>query len=264
MSKKRLDILLTERGFAESRTRARSLIMAGAVFVDGERVDKSGSMTSENSKITLKEKDHPYVSRGGVKLAHALEMFKVDPSGVTCLDVGASTGGFTDCLLQSGAQKVWAVDVGENQLDYRLRTDERVVSLEKVNARDMDISLITDPVALLVADVSFISLRLVIPPLLPLLTYEAKLLLLVKPQFEAGRENVGKNGVVTSLEIHNHVINKLLSFFASIGLSCWGVTDSPISGRKGNREYFMLLERVKEGVCGRILRYDVKKPLSGS
>lgn len=256
MSKKRLDILLTERGLAESRPRAKSLIMAGSVFVAGHRVDKAGAMVADDSEILLKAKDHPYVSRGGVKLSSALKTFKIDPSGMTCLDVGASTGGFTDCLLQNGAKKVWAVDVGENQLDYRLRTDDRVVSLEKVNARDMDISVITDPIDILVADVSFISLKLVIPPLLPLLTYEARLILLVKPQFEAGKGNVGKNGVVTDLAVHETVINGLLSFFASIGLSCWGIEDSPIVGRKGNREYLMLLERVKDGVCGRILRYD--------
>jgi len=232
------------------------MIMAGLVLVDGERMDKSGALVSEDAEITVKGKDHPYVSRGGVKLEHALGRFGVDPSSMICVDLGASTGGFTDCLLKHGARKVWAIDVGTNQLDYRLRNDERVVSMEGVNAREMDISVITDPVDLLVADVSFISLRLAVPPLLSALKEDASLVLLVKPQFEAGREQVGKHGVVKDKAVHRDVMESLASFFCDLGLFCLGWCESPILGRKGNIEYFIYLKR-NIGEKERISKFDI-------
>lgn len=242
MTKKRLDLLLTDLGLAESRSKAQAFIIAGDVFVNREKVEKSGTLIDEHSDITVKEKRREYVSRGGIKLAHALDEFGIDPIGGTCVDVGASTGGFTDCLLKRGAARVWAIDVGTNQLHYSLRTDERVVCLEKTNVREIDPSLITDPVDILVADVSFISLRLVIPPLLPCLVDGAKLVLLVKPQFEAGREKVGKGGVVRDIKVHEEVMETLTGFFEERGLARVGVCGSPILGPKGNREYFILLE----------------------
>ncbi|VAX22570.1 RNA binding methyltransferase FtsJ like [hydrothermal vent metagenome] len=239
ISKKRLDTLLTDLGFAQSRERARAIILAGNVLVDERPVTKAGQMVAEKSKIFVKKKDHPYVSRGGVKLAAALQKFGIDPSDKIALDIGASTGGFTDCLLQLGARKVWAIDVGKNQLDYRLRTDPRVISMEGVNAREIDQALITDPIDIVVADVSFISLRLAVPPLLPALGKEARLILLAKPQFEAGRTKVGKGGIVKDAAIHKEVIDRLVSFFVKLGLDHHGVCESPIEGRKGNREYFI-------------------------
>jgi len=214
-------------------------------------------MIADDATITVKEKDHPYVSRGGVKLEHALTEFHIDPTGAICLDLGASTGGFTDCLLANGAKKVWAIDVGHNQLDFRLRGDKRVVSMEGVNAREIDPKAISDEIDLLTADVSFISLRLVIPPLLPMLSDKSLILLLVKPQFEAGREKVGKGGLVKDVRIHEEVINGLIEFFASLDLACHGITRSPISGRKGNIEYLMVLKRGLEISEGRILKFDI-------
>ena len=255
--KKRLDLLVLERGLAESQNKAQAFIMAGLVTVDGVKLEKAGQMVDVDSLVTVKEKDHPYVSRGGVKLASALEHFGKNPTGLTCLDVGASTGGFTDCLLQSGAKKVWAIDTGSNQLDYMLREDERVISMEGVNARDIDLLLIKDPIDLLVADVSFISLKLVIPPLLPALKKDATLILLVKPQFEAEREKVGKGGIVKDPKIHEEVINDLVAFFHSKGLTCLGVIASPIEGRKGNIEYFINLAFEGGDDAGRVDYFTV-------
>lgn len=237
-TRKRLDTLLVELGLAESRQKAQALVIAGLVTVNGAPANKPGTAVADGDQVSVKGKDHPYVSRGGVKLAHALDVFHVDPSGMTCLDIGSSTGGFTDCLLQRGAIKVFAVDVGENQLDYRLRTDPRVITIEGVNARNMDLSLITDPIQLVVADVSFISLRLVIPPILPSVVEGGRLVLLVKPQFEAGREKVGK-GIVRDEKVHEEVLESLGGFFESIGLVKEGVCESPILGKKGNKEFFV-------------------------
>ena len=236
--RKRLDTLLVELGLADSRQKAQALVIAGLVTVNDAPANKPGVAVADGDQISVKGKDHPYVSRGGVKLAHALDVFHVNPEGMTCLDVGASTGGFTDALLQRGAIKVFAVDVGENQLDYRLRTDPRVVAIEGMNARNMDLSLITDPIQLVVADVSFISLRLVIPPILPSLVKDGRLVLLVKPQFEAGREKVGK-GIVRDEKVHEEVLENLCVFFEGIGLVKEGVCESPILGKKGNKEFFV-------------------------
>ena len=232
---------MVELGLAQTRAKAQAVIMAGLALVDGEPKLKPGAMIDDSLPITLKGKAHPYVSRGGVKLEAALDHFHIDPSGLVCLDIGASTGGFTDCLLQRGAAKVWAVDVGTNQLDYRLRSDPRVISLEKINARQIGPELILDPIGLLVADVSFISLRLVIPPALPLLTPGAALLLLVKPQFEAGREHVGKGGIVRDPSIHEKVLEQMRRFFEEAGMEFKGAIGSPITGAKGNVEFFMAL-----------------------
>jgi len=241
MPKKRLDTLLADLKLAESRQRAQALIMAGLVRVNGNPAEKSGTMVDEESEIEVLGKDHPYVSRGGVKLAHALDVFSINPQNAVCLDAGASTGGFTDCLLQRGAAKVWAIDVGENQLDYKLRTDPRVVSMEGVNTRSMDISVITDAIDIIVADVSFISLKLAIPPLLPLLKSGGSAVLLVKPQFEAGKDSVGKGGVVKDPKVRKKTLDGIIAFFTSIGLECLGHCESPISGRKGNIEYLVHL-----------------------
>lgn len=243
--RKRLDTLLVELGLAESRQKAQALVIAGLVTVNGAPASKPGTAVADGDQVNVKGKDHPYVSRGGVKLAHALDVFHVDPSGMTCLDIGSSTGGFTDCLLQRGAIKVFAVDVGENQLDYRLRSDPRVVAIEGMNARNMDLSLITGPVQLVVADVSFISLRLVIPPILPSVVEGGRLVLLVKPQFEAGREKVGK-GIVRDERVHEEVLESLCGFFEGIGLVKEGVCESPILGKKGNKEFFVFFGKVMQ------------------
>jgi len=243
MPKKRLDILLTDRDLAGTRAKAQALILAGRVCVNGARADKPGAMVDEAAEVSVREKEHEYVSRGGVKLAHALDTFGVDPAGKTCLDIGASTGGFTDCLLRRGAVKVWAVDVGVNQLDYRLRADGRVVCLEKTNARQLGPALVTDRIGLAVADVSFISLRLALPPALTLMDEGADLVLLVKPQFEAGRAQVGKGGVVRDVKVHRQVIDGLKAFFENAGLACGGECESPLLGPKGNREFFLWLKK---------------------
>ncbi|HJM82277.1 MAG TPA: TlyA family RNA methyltransferase [Nitrospinota bacterium] len=239
LKKKRLDQYLVELNLAESRNKAQALIMAGKVTVDKQEAKKAGQVITANSEITVKE-GHGFVSRGGVKLSHALDSFKVLSMGKVCLDIGASTGGFTDCLLQRGAAKIWAVDVGYNQLHYKLRTDCRVVCMEKTNARTLDPTKITDPISLLVADVSFISLKLVIPPLLPALLPNADLVVLVKPQFEANKECVSK-GVVKDENVRLAVVQDLMFYFRSLGLVTSGVKQSPITGAKGNIETFLWL-----------------------
>jgi 23S rRNA (cytidine1920-2'-O)/16S rRNA (cytidine1409-2'-O)-methyltransferase len=244
MPKKRLDALLVDLGLAETRSKARALIMAGRALVDGSAVHKPGVMIDESLPISIKGKSHPYVSRGGIKLAAALDHFHIDPAGMICLDIGASTGGFTDCLLQRGAAKVWAVDVGTNQLDYRLRTDPRVISLENTNARELDPAVIADRINLITADVSFISLKAAIPPALPLLAPGGMALLLVKPQFEAARENVGEGGVVRDAAVREAALNDVEEFFQGKGLTSRGTVPSPITGPKGNVEYFLLMINV--------------------
>lgn len=247
MPKKRLDTLLVELGLAETRSRAQGIIMAGLVLVDGKPGAKAGTLVPEDAEIVIKGKDIPYVSRGGLKLEAALDRFGVDPAGLICLDIGAGTGGFTDCLLKRGARRVWAVDVGRGQIDHRLRTDERVVLLEGVNARKMDAAMIKDPIGLMVADVSFISLRLAVPPVLPALKEGASLLLLVKPQFEAGPEKVGKGGVVRDEAARRAAVEDVAAFFASLGLEYLGSFESPVPGRKGNIEYFVHLRTPQQG-----------------
>jgi 23S rRNA (cytidine1920-2'-O)/16S rRNA (cytidine1409-2'-O)-methyltransferase len=239
-SKGRIDRLLVERGLVESREKAVRLILAGEVLVDGERVDKAGAVVSAASEIELRGRS-PYVSRGGEKLAHALERLGVDPRGRICLDVGASTGGFTDCLLQRGATKVYAVDVGTAQLDRKLRADSRVVVMERMNARTLDPRLFDARPWLAVIDVSFISLEKILPAVFNALASRGEAVALVKPQFEVGRQAVGKGGVVRDPALHRAVVTRLARYAVLRGWHVLGVTASPLRGPKGNREFFLHL-----------------------
>jgi 23S rRNA (cytidine1920-2'-O)/16S rRNA (cytidine1409-2'-O)-methyltransferase len=237
MVRRRLDVLLVARGLAATREKAQGLILAGLVLVDGRRSDKAGTAVGDDADVRVAGPEHPYVSRGGVKLAAALDAFSIDPRGLVCADVGASTGGFTDCLLQRGALRVYAVDVGYGQLDAKLRGDPRVVVLEKVNARDLSGEHLPEPVALAAVDLSFISVRKILPALLPRLAPAARVVVLVKPQFEAGRSDVGKGGIVRDAAVRERVVREVTEFAAAIGLAPTGVIPSPIRGAKGNQEY---------------------------
>ncbi len=237
MKKVRLDQLVFERGFTESRERAKTTIMSGLVFVNGQRADKPGTPVAPDAQIEVRGVALPFVSRGGFKLDKALKVFPVDPEGLTCIDCGASTGGFTDVLLQHGAKKVYAVDVGYGQLAWKLRNDERVVNLERTNLRYIDETLIPEKLDLAVMDVSFISIRLVLPAVKALLKDGAELVCLIKPQFEAGRDEVGKKGVVRDAAVHKEVIETILAFAPQIGLTVLGLDFSPIKGPEGNIEY---------------------------
>lgn len=235
--KVRLDRLLVERGLVESRTRAEALILAGRVRVTGHERLKPGLLVALDADLALQEPEHPWVSRGGVKLAAGLEAFGLDPSGLVCLDVGASTGGFTDVLLARGAAKVYAVDVGYGQLHARLRNDPRVVLREKVNARLLTGDAIPEPISLAVADVSFISLTLVLPTIVPLLSERADVVVLVKPQFESRRGEVGKGGIVRDEAVRQRAVERVLDAAKALGLVSIGVVPSPIAGAEGNIEY---------------------------
>jgi len=237
----RLDKLMFERGMVSSRSRAQALIMAGKVFVDGKRVEKAGHDVAEGSCIDIRGIDHPYVSRGGVKLEAAIRCFAIDCTGFTALDVGASTGGFTDCLLHHGARKVYALDVGFGQLDWRLRNDGRVVNLEKINVRYIHPDLISEHVDIVTIDCAFISLKLVLNGILPLLTEGARIISLIKPQFEVKRGEVGKGGVIRDQRKHERVLRELVAFAHEHNLAVRGIIPSPIRGPKGNREFFMYL-----------------------
>ena len=246
MGKLRLDQLLVQRGLVESRTRAQARILAGDVLVDDRPVTKAGTAVRTEAEIRLRGEALPYVSRGGLKLAGALETFGIDPAGWTCFDAGASTGGFTDCLLQRGASKVYAVDVGTNQLHWKLRSDPRVVSMEQVNLRTWEPSRIPERCRLLVADLSFISLRLAIPPILPSLTEDAQAVLLVKPQFESQRQEVGSGGIVRDPAVHERVLREIWAFFSDTELRPRAYRESPIRGGEGNKEFLMHLVRSGE------------------
>jgi len=239
--KRRLDVLVVERGLAPTRERARALILAGQVTVDERVVDKAGAPVAEDALIDLAVPDHPYVSRGGVKLAHALDAFGVDPRGRRALDIGASTGGFTDVLLRRGASTVVALDVGRGQLDWRLRTDPRVVVLEGINARALGPQDLPHLFDLATIDVAFISLGLIFPALVAHLAPGADVVALVKPQVEAGRELVGKGGLVTDPAVHDAVIARVTDQAAASGLNRVAITPSPITGATGNREFFLHL-----------------------
>lgn len=236
----RLDQRLVELGLAESRSRAQGLILAGLVSVDGQPAQKAGQGVTPASAISVKGPEHPYVSRGGVKLAGALDHFNLEVAGLTCLDVGASTGGFSDCLLQRGAQAITAVDVGYGQLAWKLRTDPRLTLHERVNARDLPPNLAPGPFDLIVADVSFISLTLVLPGLTGRLAPGGRVLCLVKPQFEAGRGQVGSGGVVRDPEVRQAAVDKVAACLAGLGLAVLGQCVSPIQGPAGNVEFFIL------------------------
>lgn len=237
-AKERLDVLLVEQGYYESREKAKAAIMAGLVYMDTEVVDKAGTKVPRDANITVKGALHPYVSRGGLKLEKALQLFGVSMEGKTMLDIGASTGGFTDCALQHGAAYVYAIDVGYNQLDWSLRNDPRVHVMERTNFRYMTADALTGPAPdIATIDVSFISLKLILPPLQQLLSSGGEIIALIKPQFEAGREKVGKSGVVRDRQTHIEVLISILGFADEMGLQLKGLTFSPITGGEGNIEF---------------------------
>ncbi|MBP3568817.1 MAG: TlyA family RNA methyltransferase [Lachnospiraceae bacterium] len=239
MAKERLDVLLVKRNLAESREKAKAYIMAGNVFVDGVREDKAGSSFEETVQIEVKGLAMKYVSRGGFKLEKAVEQFGVNLEGKTCMDVGSSTGGFTDCMLQNGAVKVFAIDVGTNQLAWKLRTDERVVSMEKTNIRYVTPEDIGQLVEFVSIDVAFISLSKVLGPVYELMAENAEIVCLIKPQFEAGREKVGKKGVVRDKKVHEEVVIAVTSMAAATGFELLRLDYSPIKGPEGNIEYLL-------------------------
>ena len=240
--KSRLDLLLVKKGLAPSRQRARDMILSGNVLVDGLPRDKQGSLVSPDASIEIKGNDLPYVSRGGLKLAAALKETGMDVSGMICLDVGASTGGFTDCLLQNGAHRVYAVDVGYGQLAWSLRTDPRVTVIERTNIRHMPAGALDTRVDLVTIDTSFISLKIVVPSVLKFMREDAAILALIKPQFEVGKGRIGKGGVVRDAQQHRQVIAELTDFFKNSGLVTETVIPSPILGPKGNREFIVYLK----------------------
>jgi 23S rRNA (cytidine1920-2'-O)/16S rRNA (cytidine1409-2'-O)-methyltransferase len=244
LAKQRVDQALVDRGLAESRSRAQALIMAGLVFSGERKIAKSGDSIATDAPLEVRGKDHPWVSRGGLKLVGGLDHFGIDPAGFTCLDVGSSTGGFTDVLLSRGAAKVYAVDVGTNQLAWKLRQDPRVVVLEQTNARHLTPELIPEPIDLLVCDASFIALHKVLDKAIEFTKPSGRALLLVKPQFEAGRTEVGKGGVVRDEAVHARVVAEAEQWIASRGWRVLGTTRSPITGPEGNVEF--LLGAVKE------------------
>ena len=243
-ARRRADLLLVERGLVESRSRAQALIMAGKVFSGERRVEKAGESLSEDQPLSVRGQDHPWVSRGGLKLAAALERFGIEPEGLVCLDVGASTGGFTDVLLAAGAARVYAVDVGHGQLAWSLRQDPRVVVLERCNARHLGRAQVPEPVALLVCDASFIGLRTLLPPPMALTAPGARLVALIKPQFEVGKARVGKGGVVRDPALHEEVCATIRDWLeAQPGWRVMGLTESPIQGPEGNREFLIAAAR---------------------
>jgi 23S rRNA (cytidine1920-2'-O)/16S rRNA (cytidine1409-2'-O)-methyltransferase len=246
MAKSRLDLLMVARGLAQTRDRARALVLAGEVEVNGRPVTKAGASVDADAAVTLRVRDHPWVGRGGLKLAHALDAFAIDPSGMRALDVGASTGGFTHVLLERGAARVVALDVGHGQLDWKLRQDPRVVVIEGLNVRYLRPADLPDDLRqfdLVTIDVSFISLRLVLPAIAPVVAEAGRVIALVKPQFEAGRAEVGKGGLVRNTAVHTRVVNEVAVSAHRIGLTRVAVEPSAIAGAGGNQEYFLLLDR---------------------
>lgn len=239
-------MLLTEKGMAESREKAKAVIMAGIVYVNGQKKDKAGEQFDENAVIEVRGKTLKYVSRGGLKLEKAMKVFPIDLSDMVCMDIGASTGGFTDCMLQNGAGKVYSIDVGYGQLAWKLRTDKRVVNLERTNMRyvtDKEVDEMTDFFSV---DVSFISLKLILPAARELLKDNGCAVCLIKPQFEAGRENVGKNGVVRDINVHISVVNMIIEFCLENGFSVLGLDFSPVKGPQGNIEYLIYIQKSSE------------------
>lgn len=247
MAKERLDVLLVSRGLAESREKAKAIIMSGNVYVDGQKEDKAGSNFPAEAVIEVRGNTLKYVSRGGLKLEKAMENFDVTLAGKICMDVGSSTGGFTDCMLQNGAVKVYAVDVGHGQLAWKLRNDERVVCMEKTNIRYVTPEDVADKINFSSIDVSFISLTKVLEPVKELLADDGQIVCLIKPQFEAGREKVGKHGVVRDSAVHLEVIEKVIDFAISIGFEVLNLEFSPVKGPEGNIEYLLHLQKHTEG-----------------
>ena len=248
MKKERLDILLVEQGFAPSRERAKRLIMAGQVLVDEQRIDKAGTTVAVDAKLRVVGEDLPYVSRGGLKLAKGMEAFGAVLAGKTAADIGASTGGFTDCMLQNGAAKVYAIDVGYGQLDWKLRTDARVVNMERTNIRNVTLETLGETLDFASIDVAFISLNKVLPVVRTLLAEGGEVIALIKPQFEAGKERVGKNGVVRDPVVHEDVIRQVLAVARTQDFRLAGLTYSPVKGPKGNIEYLLYLKTQGEDV----------------
>ena len=246
--KQRLDVLLVEKGLAPSREKAKAIIMAGIVYVDGNKEDKAGTTFPVNAVIEIKGKTLPYVSRGGLKLEKAMQKFPITLSGKVCMDVGSSTGGFTDCMLQNGATKVYAIDVGHGQLAWKLRNDERVVCMEKTNIRYVTPNDIDDELDFASVDVSFISLTKVLGPARALLKDGGEMVCLIKPQFEAGREKVGKKGVVRDKSVHEEVVNNIISFALSNGFSVLDLEYSPIKGPEGNIEYLVHIKKTDDPI----------------
>ncbi|MDO5036914.1 MAG: TlyA family RNA methyltransferase [Tissierellia bacterium] len=239
--KKRADLLVVDQGLAPSREKAKALIMAGQIFYDQVRVDKAGDLLDPQTPLELRGQGLRYVSRGGLKLEKILEKTQIDLKGKVCVDIGASTGGFTDCMLQHGAQKVYAIDVGYNQLDYRLREDDRVVVMERTNIRYLDREKIQDPIDFISIDVSFIGLNLVLPVAQDILSPKGQIAALIKPQFEAGKDKVGKKGVIRDPRVHREVLEKMVDLVAQEGLFFEDLVVSPIKGQEGNTEFLMLL-----------------------
>lgn len=235
----RLDIYLFENGYFDSREQAKRNIMAGNVMINERIADKAGTMVKESDRVSVKEKDCPFVSRGGLKLLKAIKSFNIDITGMTALDIGSSTGGFTDCMLQNGVIKIYAVDVGYGQLDWRLRNDPRVVSMERKNFRNMEFEEINEKVDFVTMDVSFISITKLVDKVREFLKDGGTGVILIKPQFEAGKENVGKNGVVKDMKIHKQVIEKVINYFENNGFAVVNLDYSPVKGAKGNIEYIL-------------------------
>jgi 23S rRNA (cytidine1920-2'-O)/16S rRNA (cytidine1409-2'-O)-methyltransferase len=246
MEKKRLDCLIYERGLAESREKAKIAVMVGNVYVDGQKQDKPGTMLPVDAKIELRGETLKYVSRGGLKLEKAMQEFPIDLNGKVVMDIGASTGGFTDCMLQNGVKKVYAIDVGYGQLAWKLRTDPRVVNLERTNVRYLTEEQVPELVDFFSVDVAFISLKLVLPVVRKFLKDGGEAVCLIKPQFEAGREKVGKKGVVRDPAVHEEVINNTIEFVLNNGFSVLGLTFSPVKGPEGNIEYLLYLKKSDE------------------
>lgn len=262
--KERLDILLVSRGMAASREKAKALIMAGQVYVKGQKEDKAGTMFDEQAEIEVRGNTLKYVSRGGLKLEKAMEQFGVVLEGKVCMDVGASTGGFTDCMLQNGAVKVYSVDVGHGQLDWKLRNDPRVVCMEKTNIRYVVPEDIEEPVSFASIDVSFISLTKVLGPVRELLTPDGEIVSLIKPQFEAGREKVGKKGVVRDPKVHEEVIEKVVEFAHSLCFETKALEFSPIKGPEGNIEYLLWMKKKAPGTLCTDMPFSVQEIVAGA
>ena len=262
--KERLDVLLVKRNLAESREKAKAIIMSGNVFVEGQREDKAGTTFPEEVQIEIKGHTLPYVSRGGLKLEKAMKVFDVTVEGKVCTDVGSSTGGFTDCMLQNGAVKVFAIDVGRGQLDWKLRQDERVVCMEKTNIRYVTPEDIGEPIDFSSIDVSFISLTKVLEPIRNYLTPEGEIVALIKPQFEAGREKVGKKGVVRDPKVHEEVIEKICDFASTNGFELLHLDYSPIKGPEGNIEYLLHMRKTETMENGHTMTDQIKEVVDAS
>lgn len=242
----RLDTEIVNRGLAESREKAKAMIMSGIVYINNQKALKAGDKVKDGDQIEVRGQKLPFVSRGGLKLDKAIKCFDIDLTGMVCMDIGASTGGFTDCMLQNGATKVYAVDVGYGQLAWKLRNDSRVINMERTNIRYLDYDLITDDVNFVSIDVAFISLKHVLPVAYDVLNLGGKLVALIKPQFEAGKDEVGKKGVVRDIETHRKVINNILELSIGVGFSVDNIDYSPIKGPEGNIEFLLLLSKNEE------------------